>query len=238
MNPVKSEISVVIPAYNEENRIGLCIQALQHQTFQLPYEIIVSDNNSTDRTKKIARTLSVRVIDELIKGCTYALRQGVQTARSDIIAITDADCRPPPDWLDRIYQHFNHSSDVMAVGGPFVFYDGPTWVQKAVRLCNTLHSHLLTASLCGMNMAFRRYAYERVGGFNTAVNLQSDTQLGYRLMNEGKVIFDPKLIMRASARRYHSPVQVIRESFRRVTNVIALRFIGKPIMYEFSDVRD
>lgn len=238
MNPVKPEISVVIPAYNEERRIGFCIEALQNQKLDVPFEIVVCDNSSTDQTSNIIKKFNVQITKEKQKGVGFSLRKGVRIATGNIIAITDADCLPPPDWLKRIYHHFAKNNDVVAVGGPFVFYDGPTWVQKAVRLCNTFHPHLLTASLCGMNMAFQRHAYERVGGFNTAVNLQTDTQLGYRLMEVGKVIFDTNLFMRASGRRYHGPVQVIVESCQRITNAIALRLTGKPIIYEFVDIRD
>lgn len=230
-------ISVVIPAYNEAKRIQSCIQALQKQTIPFPYEILVSDNDSGDETAHIAKASGVCVVSSHVKGYVHALRRGVQSARSDLIAITDADCIPPVDWLDRIYQHFQNNRDVIAVGGPFIFYDGPVWVEQFVQLVNTMYPRVLTASLCGMNMAFRKDVYHRVGGFNPSVNLQTDTELGYRLMRYGSVVFDPHLVMRASGRRYQSPGRVISEVFRRVTNVIAIRLTGKPVHYSFANVR-
>lgn len=233
----KPVISVIVPAYNEAERIGSCIQALQKQTIPFPYEIIVSDNDSGDETAHIAKACGVRVVFSHIKGYVHALRQGVLSANGDRIAVTDADCIPPVDWLDRIYQHFQNSRDVVAVGGPFIFYDGPVWVGQFVQLVNRMYPRLLTASLCGMNMAFRKDVYHTVGGFNRFVNLQTDTELGYRLMRYGSVVFDPRLVMRASGRRYQSPGRVISEVFRRVTNVIAIRLTGKPVHYSFADVR-
>lgn len=233
----KSVISVIVPAYNEAERIASCIQALQKQTIRFPYEIIVSDNGSGDETANIAKAFGVRVVFAQVKGYVHALRQGIQSAKSDCIAITDADSIPPVDWLDRMYQHFQNSRDVVAVGGPFIFYDGPVWVRKSVRLMNIISPHLLTASLCGMNMAFRKEVYQSVGGFHRSINLQTDTELGYRLMRHGSVVFDPHLVMRASGRRYQSLRQVISEVIRRVTNVIAIRLTGKPVHYSFADVR-
>lgn len=233
----KPVISVIVPAYNEAERIASCIRALQSQTIQFPYEIIVSDNGSGDETAIIAKTLGVRVVSAHVKGCVHALRQGVQSAKSDLIAITDADSIPPVDWLDRIYQHFKNNSDIVAVGGPFIFYDGPVWVQQFVQLMNTIYPRVLTASLCGMNMAFRKEVYHRVGGFDRSVNLQTDTEFGFRLMRYGSVVFDSQLVMCTSGRRYQSFGRAFLEVLRRVINVVAIRLTGKPFLYAFVDVR-
>lgn len=233
----KPAISVIVPAYNEAQRIASCIDALQRQTIEFPYEIIVSDNCSVDQTADIAHALGVRVISTRMKGYVHALRQGAQSAWSDIIAITDADCLPPTDWLARIYNHFMNSDRVVAVGGPFGFYDGPTWVRRTVHVCNMFHPHLMTASLCGMNMAFRKNIYNEIGGFDEGVNLQTDTQLGFRLMREGTVIFDRSLVMWSSGRRYQSFDRVLSEVALRITNATAIRLTGKPVLYAFADVR-
>lgn len=232
----KPVISVIVPAYNEAKCIASCIQALQRQTIQFPYEIIVSDNGSGDETAKIAKAFGVHVVSAHVKGYVHALRQGVQTAKGDLIAITDADSIPPVDWLDRIYQHFKNNSDVVAVGGPFIFYDGPVWVRQFVQLVNTIYPRVLTASLCGMNMAFRKDVYHRVGGFDPSFNLQTDTEFGFRLMRYGNTVFDSRLVMRASGRRYQSFGPAFSEVSRRVINIIALRLTGKPVHYSFVDV--
>lgn len=233
----KPVISVIVPAYNEEASINACIRALRRQTVGVAYEIIVSDNASTDQTGKRAVHAGARVVVVPQKGYTNALRGGIRLSRGRIIAVTDADCVPPLDWLTRIYTHFNHRPDMVAVGGPFSYYDGSVWVRRFVDFVNVVNPHLLTASLCGMNMAFRKDIYYRVGGLDAGVNLQVETQLGFRLMQEGRVIFDPNLRMRASGRRYQSPSRVFSEVSRRVTNAVFIRLTGKPIHYAFADVR-
>lgn len=233
----KPVISVIVPTYNEAARIGACVQALRRQTVSVAYEIIVSDNGSTDQTKRIARSGGARVITDSQKGYSSALRRGILLSRCNIVVLTEADCIPEPMWLAHIYRLFSDGPDVIAVGGPFSFYDGPVWVRWFVDFSNAINPHFLTASLCGMNMAFRRDAYHRVGGFDASVNLQTDTQLGFRLIREGAVVFDRRLLMRASGRRYQSFDRVLSEVARRVTNVIAIRLTGKPVLYAFADVR-
>ena len=64
----KPVISVIVPAYNEEKFLPQCLEALKNQSFNLPYEIIVVDNNSTDLTGEIARNAGVKVVLEKRKG--------------------------------------------------------------------------------------------------------------------------------------------------------------------------
>jgi len=100
-------ISVVVPAYNEEKNIGQCLTALKNQDYPSKnYEIIVVDNNSTDKTAQIANEMGVRVVPEEKQGYVFALRKGCSQAKGEIITITDADALVPKDWLKKIYQAF------------------------------------------------------------------------------------------------------------------------------------
>jgi len=92
MRPI---ISIIVPAYNEEKYLPKCLWALTHQDFKLPYEIIVVDNNSADKTKKIAKKFGARVVFEKKKGLLKARDKGIKSARAELIAITDADTLVP-----------------------------------------------------------------------------------------------------------------------------------------------
>jgi glycosyltransferase involved in cell wall biosynthesis len=106
-----SVISVVIPAYNEEKTIGILIE----ETIQvmdalgMPYEIIVADDGSTDRTKEIASKYKATVISNgRNQGKGYALRRGFQHAQGDIIVTIDADgSHNPKEIPDLINPLFN-----------------------------------------------------------------------------------------------------------------------------------
>ncbi|MBI3955353.1 glycosyltransferase family 2 protein, partial [Candidatus Gottesmanbacteria bacterium] len=98
-------ISVVIPVYNEEKYIARCLQSVCNQNFK-NYEVIVVDNNCTDKTAKIAAGFKVKIIREKIQGMTPARERGFREAKSEIIARTDADTIIPNNWLSSIYKYF------------------------------------------------------------------------------------------------------------------------------------
>src|SRR5215472_11682458 len=96
-------ISFVVPAYNEEALIASCLNAIAAEIARTRYaaEIIVVNNNSTDRTREIAMSIpAVRVIDEPQRGLVQARRAGCVAARGRLIANIDADTMIPEGWLD------------------------------------------------------------------------------------------------------------------------------------------
>ena len=99
-------ISVVIPAYNEEENITKSLGAFLGQTTKLSYEIILVDNASTDKTVEIAAKyvgkLPLKIIKENKKGRGPARRAGFTKAKGDIIFSTDADAQVPPDWIEKL----------------------------------------------------------------------------------------------------------------------------------------
>ena len=100
-------ISVVIPAYNAERSIEATLRALSSQAFEAPFEVIVVDDGSTDRTAEIvARHPEVRLIRQPNEGPSVARNRGVAEARGEIVVFTDADCVPTPDFLAQITAPF------------------------------------------------------------------------------------------------------------------------------------
>ena len=102
------ELTIIVPVYNEQELIGTCLDSLLNQTLDKDlYEIIVIDNNSTDATSKIVSEKGVRVEKELRKGYVHAIRRGVEVSSTEFIAFTDADCRVPPNWAEKILANFS-----------------------------------------------------------------------------------------------------------------------------------
>ncbi len=234
---IRPAVSVVIPAYNEEKYIAGCLQALCGQKTDEPYEVIVVDNNSTDRTRSIAQTFPVTVITERKKGYGEAGRSGVRKAKAPIIAMTDADTIVNPGWIGNIIRAYRSHPDYIAIGGAYEFYDGPPAVRLFVKVFNILSPRLLTRSLCGMNMSFLRSAYDAVGGFEQGINLQADQVLGRKLKKYGKVVFLMNNIAYSSARRYTSTMRIIRELCIRGVNTARFAFSKKPAFTDQTDFR-
>jgi peptidoglycan/xylan/chitin deacetylase (PgdA/CDA1 family) len=226
----KPFVSIVIPVYNEEYVLADCLAALQQQDYAGPYEIIVVNNACTDRSPEIARAMGARVVSEPHKGYVHALRAGFAAARGEIIACTDADTIVPPDWLSRLVEVLLEDPEVVAVSGVFDLHDCSPWLGALGSLASRLNWHL-----AGGNMAVWRRAYEAVGGFDPAVNLGADTELGLRLQRLGRVVIDRRLAVNTSGRRIqHALWQTL---WMYLLNDLWLILFGHPRFYDFPDIR-
>lgn len=199
------KISVVVPAYNEENFIARCLDSLENQEEKAD-EIIVVDNNSTDRTVPIAKRFKVKIIKEKKQGISYARNAGFNAAKGEIIARCDADCNVPQDWIKRIKKHFLKGK-MDALGGPVCYSDVPflkkhstTAVKLHAKAFKKIKNHDL---LYGMNMSLRKEMWEKVKNElnNNNKQVHEDMDLSNRIHKYGKIKFDPKLYVYTSSRR-------------------------------------
>ena len=119
--------SVVIPAFNEQECLGSCLASLSAQDYPAAFEIIVVDNNSTDRTPLIAAAAGAVVVSEPERGVCQARQRGTEVARGEIIISTDADTTFAPGWLSGIDLAFARHPGAVAVAGPCRFVAAPRW---------------------------------------------------------------------------------------------------------------
>jgi glycosyltransferase involved in cell wall biosynthesis len=112
-------ISVIVPCWNEELHLAQCLESLLAQSYPADqYEVILADNQSTDRTVEIAQRYPRVIVVVESKRSSYAARNsGVRIARGQILAFTDADCEVRPDWLERIAMEFKDEQTVLILGG-------------------------------------------------------------------------------------------------------------------------
>lgn len=204
------KFSIIIPARNEEFYLVNCLKSLNQQDFEGKYEVIVVDNDSYDKTEDIAREYGVRVLSEGRKGISNALIKGCKFATGEILVFTDADTCVPKNWLTEYYKIFNSDKNIVAAGGLYEFYDErflarvlfnkilkPLSVWFLENIIHFKHSVLPCA-----NMAARRDAYEKVGGFCSSVEWGQELDLIKRLEEQGEIFFDKKLLVHTSFRRY------------------------------------
>jgi len=208
-------VSVVIPALNEEEEIGECLESLRRQSFS-DFEVIVVDNGSTDATASISRAYGAHVIKEKERGIARARQTGFEAARGKIIASTDADTIVPTDWVARIYHEFVDNPTLCGAFGPFHLKRGSSPDPRINCLIPCLERigtsyHRGTAALglpqfSGTNLAVRKDVFFQVDGFRSPKDghyyqRSEDIQLGLKLHRAGKVRFLEDLAVCTSARK-------------------------------------
>lgn len=242
-------LSFVIPAYNEEAYLPACLESILAQTRELgdEVEIIVVNNASTDRTREVALAYSgVRVVDEPRKGLTFARQAGFAASTGKLIANVDSDSRLTPGWVDKVLVNFAGDAKMVALSGPFVYYDLSPNQRVSVRvfyavafLVYALNRYVLRAGsmVQGGNFVLRRDALEKIGGFNTAIAFYGeDTDIARRMNQVGTVKFTFDLKMFSSARRLKQE-GMLTMAGRYTMNYFWTTFRKKPFTEEYIDIR-
>lgn len=197
------KISVVIPAYNEEEYIENCLLSLQNQN-EKPDEIIVVDNNSTDKTIQVAQKYQVAVVKEKKQGIIYARNKAFDSARFDIIARCDADTILPKNWVKKIKENFQ-KNNIQGLTGSTMFYD--LWPRS--RFFGDVYLDFMKlmykgGTLIGHNMAITKKIWKQIKEevCLDESKIHEDIDLAIHLLkSRGKIKYDRSLVVKTSGRR-------------------------------------
>jgi glycosyltransferase involved in cell wall biosynthesis len=201
-------LSIVIPVFNEENYLKACLDSIVAQTV-MPQQVIVVDNNCSDKSMEIARSYKfVKIIEEKSQGIVYARNQGFNFVNTDLIGRIDADSILGDNWIETAIELANKHPEVGAFTGPCYFYTplGHSFWFVVHRLIYFWSSRLIFGHtiLFGSNMFIRKKAWDSVKLKTCADNsLHEDMDLSHHLASNGGVIcFSPKLKATISIRRF------------------------------------
>ncbi len=129
MKTNKPLMSVIVPAYNEANYIGQCLDSLLRQKGCSSFEIIVADNGSDDNTVSIVKNYNgVILVNATQRGVAYARQAAFEQAKGSIIVSTDADCTFSRTWLSKIENQLKDSS-ITGLAGNYHFVNAPLWAR-------------------------------------------------------------------------------------------------------------
>lgn len=210
----KFEISIIIPAYNEEKYIGPCLQSLAWQQTKHSFEVILVDNNSTDNTKKIARSfknkLNIRIITEKRQGRGIARWRGFEEAAGDFLFSSDADTIFPREWIKGFMKYFENKNIVAVTS--LCNIDDPSKINKLFfkfihQVANESYRIALGHyCLYGFSYAIRKDIYIKAGKIDKNLNALDDIDLGTRVRKFGKIQLVKDLPVLTSNRRYKKGV--------------------------------
>jgi len=231
-------VSLVIPAYNEEKYLPLCLDSIKKQDYPAEYEVIVVDNASTDNTAKIARDWGAKVVYESRRSPACARQRGAEVATGEIIAFIDADTQASPCWLSTIVSRFVREPKTVVISGPYAYFD----VGKVARIASYVGSFISIildqffrkvsnkgSAVWGCNFAVRRSALLEVGGFDTSIKFYGEEyELSLRLRRAGKGSITPRLFVLTSARRLKR-IGVINQYWNWIVDYFSVLFWYEPI---------
>jgi len=207
-------ISAVVPAFNAEQTMGACLDALRAQTTpHSDYEIIVVDDGSTDQTRAVAAARSVRVLTQPNRGAAAARNLGAQNARGDILLFIDADSTPDARWIEAMTAPF---ADVSIAGVSGEKKTRQTnLVARFVQLeydfkYDRMDARGLTDFIDSSTAGYRREIFLSNGGFDTTLMEAEDTEFSFRLAERGYA-----LVLVRDAIVYHTHPESLVEFLRR-----------------------
>lgn len=191
-------VTVIIPIYNGEDELPELLACLEAQTYPRDrVEYLLVDNNSSDRTAELiqgaiaAQTstpspLPLRYLCEATIQSSYAARNlGIRQSRGEILAFTDADCRPQAHWLMDLIGPFEEGN-VGLVAGEIIGAPGQSFLERYATYMDVLsqkHTLKHTFAPYGQtaNLAVRRSAFEEVGLFRPFLTTGGDADMCWRI---------------------------------------------------------
>jgi len=232
-------ITVIIPTYHRPKDLKRCLEALKKQICPAN-EVLVVVRDRDRETWEFFETfnfssLPLEILKVTVPGVVAAMNLGLEASQGDIIAFTDDDAAPHPDWLESIKSNFMANDLLGGLGGRDRVYFGTQMINGEKEIVGRLqwfgrvigNHHLGIGEprevdvLKGVNMSFRRTAIasmtfdRRMRG----TGAQVDFELAFclKLKRAGwKLIYDPKIIVD------HYPAKRFDEDQRRQFNSIAL----------------
>jgi len=237
-------LSVVIPAYNEEDYLLSCLESIGRQDYPGGYEVIVVDNASTDNTARIARDWGAKVVYESKRSPACARQKGAEVATGELIAFIDADTQAPAHWLSTIVSRFVREPETVVISGPYAYGDAGRAnkiASYAGNFFSIITDHLFRkvlnkgGALWGCNFAVRRSAFWKVGGFDTSIRFYGEEyELSLRLKKAGKAAIIPRLFVLTSARRLKR-IGVVNQYWNWIVDYFSVLFWYTPIPENLED---
>lgn len=211
-------ISVIVPAFNEERLIGeslhhikAAMSAFSHRNWET--ELIVCDNNSTDRTAEMAQAAGATVVFEPVNQIARARNRGAQAATGDWLVFVDADSYPSEELFDDVAEQIR--SGRCLAGGCTIKLEGSSRTGNGItQLWNRVSRALRWAA--GSFIFCETAAFRKVGGFNIELFASEEIDLSKRLKKLARVERKKIVILHrhpivTSARKLH--LYTAREHF-------------------------
>ena len=236
--------SFIVPAYNEEKYIEDCLNSIYAVDGFGDSEVIVVDNASNDKTAEIVKTkfAHAKLIQESRKGTGWAREVGFRASRGDFLAFIDADNQLPKDWLNLANKLIDSHKKYVAFSGPYIqdvikTYGSFVYNLFYIPIAGVMDFLGLGGILFGGNMLIKRFALEKIGGFDTHIVFWGDdTLIAKRLRKIGRISFSNRLYVYSSGRRLQKQ-GLVRSGLLYLLNGFWVVIFNKPFHNTYKPYR-
>ncbi len=196
-------VTVIIPVYKDDERLNLCLQALDKQNFPKDEFEVMLINNDPDGELKIDTNYDfpLTIENENLKGSYAARNKGIRLAKGDILAFTDSDAIPDPDWIAEGVRSMKSASGekIILAGKVQLTFENPTRMRFAEcyeKYFGFPHQRnpgkTLPVMVAG-NFFIRSDTFREIGLFNPSLTSGGDTEFSNRAVEKGyQIIYNPE----------------------------------------------
>lgn len=228
------EVTIVIPAYNEEKTIVRTLYSICQNVTTYPIEIIVVNNNSSDKTAALVEACGITCLFEPKQGIAHARNFGLKHAKGKYIINADADTIYPKNWIQAAIEPLKNNERIALTYGQYSFL--PLYNTKRViyffyeciadvsRTINGLFKDE-SVNVYGFCSAFRREQALQVDGFNHPAEANEDGYLALKLRNKGfgKLHRIGTAFVWTTDRRIHIDGGLVTGGIKRLKRVVGIK---------------
>ncbi len=245
------KLSVIICTYNRYRYLNAAFESLKNQDAdKKDFEIILINNNSTDKTEEVTKEfiknnpdLNFKYFFEPNQGLSYARNRGIKEASAPVISFMDDDAIAEKDYVKNIIKYFYDPSyqKYDAAGGKVIpIYEKgkePAWMSKYLqRLVSAVDEgnkvkEFTNKYPVGCNMIFRKKVFETIGLFNTDLTLRSDDKYIFNQIKKHgkKVLYLPDVVVHHNIEDFRIQKEFIKKLSRLNGHTERVRLKGQPL---------
>jgi len=193
-------ISIVVPTFNEQERIELLIKDIQKKAKLIPSEIIIADGGSTDKTLEIAQKAGAKIVVSPKKGRAAQMNYGASMALGNVLHFVHADCHLPVGFVNDIQEALTNGYQ----SGCYRFrFDSPDFILKINSFFTRFNA--LTFRGGDQTLFITRALFDEIGGFDEHYVIMEDYDIIRRIWAKNRALFKliPKSVL-VSARKYQT----------------------------------
>lgn len=216
-------VTIIVPVHGDRGRLAVTMRALQRQDYAGPFIVVVVDNGDNEDLGRSVESLvgNVHVIAESQRGSYAARNAGVRASSSEVVAFTDGDCVPRPDWLRRAVEALVSAGEDSFVGGAINVFPSDSARPTNAELWDCVNglrqaTYVLEDGWAATaNMVTYRKNFDSVGLFRSELQSGGDREWGQRASAAGlRAVFSKQAVVDHPARK---TLTDLHKKARRVT---------------------